>query len=103
MLPDHTHRRLCPRECAAIQTFPENWVFAGNIASQYRQIGNAVPPSLAEHVGKSLLKMLDGLPASGPIRLELPRHLEAAIRYTKKEHLRNGESRKRAELAPASA
>lgn len=99
MLPDRSHRRLCPRECAAIQTFPEDWTFCGNTASQYRQIGNAVPPQLAEHLGAALIEMLNGSKVRGPIRLELPRHLEAAIRYTKKEHLRNGESRRRGELA----
>ena len=100
MLPDRSHRRLCPRECAAIQTFPEHWHFIGNTASIYRQIGNAVPPRLAGHLGHSLIEMLDGPAVRGPIRLDLPEHLEAAIRYTKKEHLRNGESRKRAERAP---
>lgn len=100
MLPDRTHRRLCPRECAAIQTFPENWKFIGNNASIYRQIGNAVPPGLAGHLGVTLKQMLNGPAVRGPIRLELPERLEAAIRYTKKEHLRNGESRQRGERGP---
>jgi DNA (cytosine-5)-methyltransferase 1 len=95
MLPDRSHRRLCPRECAAIQTFPEDWRFSGNLASKYRQIGNAVPPRLAERLGATLIDMLAAPPVRGPIHLDLPDHLEAAIRYTKKEHLRNGESRKR--------
>lgn len=99
MLPDKSHRRLCPRECAAIQTFPEHWNFVGNRASQYRQIGNAVPPLLARHLGVSLLNMLEGPPIHGPIQFHLPEPLEAAIRYTKREHLRNGESRKQAKRA----
>lgn len=98
MLPDHSHRRLCPRECAAIQTFPEHWEFCGNVTSQYRQIGNAVPPRLAEYLGQMLINMLEGPFIQKPINLELPEDLYAAICYTKKEHLRNGESRKRGEL-----
>lgn len=96
MLADRSHRRLSPRECAAIQTFPEDWRFCGNLASRYRQIGNAVPPRLAERLGHTLIDMLAGPPSRGAIDLKLPVHLEAAIRYTKKEQLRNGESRKHA-------
>jgi len=43
-------RRLSYRECAAIQTFPPDMDFAGNLTSKYKQIGNAVPVKLAKHV-----------------------------------------------------
>lgn len=61
-----------------------------------------MPPQFAEHLGQTLIGMLNGPKVRGPIHLDLPGHLEAAIRYTKKEHLRNGESRKRGELAAIS-
>lgn len=47
-------RRLTVRECAALQTFPESLVFSGPTSAQYRQIGNAVPPSLARVVADAL-------------------------------------------------
>lgn len=51
--PDET-RPLTVREYARIQTFPDWWQFCGSSASQYRQIGNAVPVELARRIGLSL-------------------------------------------------
>lgn len=56
--PDIT-RPFTIRESARIQTFPDNWEFYGSISSQYRQIGNAVPPRLAYYLGLSLRKSLE--------------------------------------------
>lgn len=59
-------RPLTVRESARIQSFPDNWVFAGSPSTQYKQIGNAVPVNLAYHVGRSLVHMLDGVvPSEG--------------------------------------
>ncbi len=57
--PDET-RPLTIREYARIQSFPDNWSFMGSIASQYRQIGNAVPCNFAYHVGRGVIAMLSG-------------------------------------------
>ncbi len=54
-------RPLTVREYARIQTFPDSWAFAGNLASQYRQIGNAVPVNLAYAIGRSLVRLLNGM------------------------------------------
>jgi len=56
--PDET-RPFTVREYARIQTFPDEWLFAGSIAQQYKQIGNAVPVNLGQEVGFSLVKLLN--------------------------------------------
>lgn len=52
-------RPLSIREYARIQTFPDEWDFCGNLSSQYKQIGNAVPVNLAYAVGRSLIRLLN--------------------------------------------
>ncbi len=47
-------RRITVEEAAALQTFPRSHAFAGQRVAQYRQIGNAVPPKLAEAVGHAV-------------------------------------------------
>ena len=49
-------RYLTAREAAAIQSFPNEFVFDGTIAQQWRQIGNAVPPLLGKAVGNAIIK-----------------------------------------------
>lgn len=53
-------RRLTVEECALIQTFPPGTRFCGSRSSQYRQVGNAVPPLLARRIGESLTSLLTG-------------------------------------------
>ncbi|MDD2516046.1 MAG: DNA cytosine methyltransferase [Candidatus Gracilibacteria bacterium] len=50
-------RRMTVREYARIQTFPDNFIFEGSISSQYRQIGNAVPPLMGIEIGKQFNKL----------------------------------------------
>lgn len=54
-------RPLTVREYARIQTFPDEWKFAGNLNSQYKQIGNAVPINLAHAIGRSLVRLLNDM------------------------------------------
>ncbi len=56
--PDET-RPFTVREYARIQTFPDEWKFAGSISQQYKQIGNAVPCNLGKEIGYSVIKFLN--------------------------------------------
>lgn len=52
-------RVLSIREYARIQQFPDDWIFTGNTAAKYRQIGNAVPVGLGEAIGKAVVAAAD--------------------------------------------
>jgi DNA (cytosine-5)-methyltransferase 1 len=91
-------RKLAPRECAAIQSFPAGWQFSGGTATQYRLIGNAVPPILARAIGVALLDHVRKTASIDDLRFDAPLPLSdelvAAIRYTAREEASNGESRR---------
>ncbi|EKN3687835.1 TPA: DNA cytosine methyltransferase [Yersinia enterocolitica] len=54
-------RRMTVREIAAVQSFPDDFVFYGSKTSCYRQIANAVPPRLGYVLGKMLLSHNESL------------------------------------------
>ena len=47
-------RRLTVREAARIQTFPDNFKFIGTKSSNYKQVGNAVPPIMGWYIARAL-------------------------------------------------
>jgi DNA (cytosine-5)-methyltransferase 1 len=51
-------RRLSVKECAAIQTFPQNYKFVGSVIDKYALIGDAVPPLLAKAFAEKILQSL---------------------------------------------
>ena len=52
---EHLYRRLSVRECARIQTFPDDFIFHyDNISAGYKMIGNAVPVNLAHFLAESI-------------------------------------------------
>jgi len=54
------NRALTPREAARLQGFPDCFVFVGNRHQVRHQIGNAVPPPLAQAIGESIRAALTG-------------------------------------------
>ena len=63
-------RPLTVREYARIQSFPDEWQFAGSISQQYKQIGNAVPSNMAFHIGRAVRAMIEGRTNDEYIELE---------------------------------
>lgn len=56
---EHLYRRLSVRECARIQTFPDNHIFKyTNVADGYKMVGNAVPVNLAYNIAKVIYEDL---------------------------------------------
>jgi len=54
------YRRLSVRECARIQTFPNDFIFHYNhISAGYKMIGNAVPVNLAKHIAISIKSQIE--------------------------------------------
>lgn len=51
-------RRISMREAARIQSFPDDFIFESKLRETERQIGNAVPPVLAWHIGKAVANCL---------------------------------------------
>lgn len=59
---EHLYRRLSVRECARIQTFPDNFIFKyKDIASGYKMVGNAVPVNLAFIIAENIKKDLSNV------------------------------------------
>lgn len=59
---EHLYRRLSVRECARIQTFPDNFIFYyDNVSAGYKMIGNAVPVRMARSLALKIKEDLERL------------------------------------------
>ena len=59
---ENLYRRLSVRECARIQTFPDNFIFHyRDVADGYKMIGNAVPVQFAYNIAKKIFSDLSKL------------------------------------------
>jgi DNA (cytosine-5)-methyltransferase 1 len=59
MGPFHWRNRILRiAEVKRLQTFPDHWFLAGTVEQQWRQVGNAVPPTLAAVLGRAIIDQL---------------------------------------------
>lgn len=58
LLEGNRYRRFTPREVARIQSFPENFKLVGSENSQYRALGNAIPPVMFWYVANKVKSFL---------------------------------------------
>ncbi len=79
----HVHpsgqRRLSVYEAMLLQGFPKDYQLLGTLTDQFRQVSNAVPPPLAEALGKSIRLFLDGNPDTRLLKPESSRQLELVV------------------------
>ncbi|MXV37829.1 DNA (cytosine-5-)-methyltransferase [Flavobacteriaceae bacterium Ap0902] len=73
---EHLYRRLSIRECARIQTFPDDFKFYyNNVAAGYKMIGNAVPVNLAKFLADNIKLQIENHEISEPLATEKLRQI----------------------------
>lgn len=59
---EHLYRRMTIRECARLQTFPDNFIFYYNdLEDGYKMVGNAVPVTMAKIIATALKKQIENI------------------------------------------
>jgi len=86
--PTHVPR-LTLRMVARIQSFPDSWEFSGGKTAQYRQIGNAFPPTVARVVGSAIRAAFERKKFLSGLKYESSSQLRLMEEPTVKKTLRN--------------
>ena len=74
---EYLYRRLSVRECARIQTFPDNFKFLyTNLEDGYKMVGNAVPPRLAYNIAKEISNTFSEVHKADTIEVQREKHFE---------------------------
>jgi DNA (cytosine-5)-methyltransferase 1 len=69
----YLNRVISAREMARLQTFPDSFIFEGSMKKAMWQIGNAVPPRLAECIGLGLIPYLADIALNKPSKVTINR------------------------------
>ncbi len=86
-------RRLTLNEVKLLQGFPSDWNVIGTKSQIFKQIGNAVPSIYGELIGNMIIDFLSKKISEPPVFLGLPEKFKGYIKYTKKDHEKNKDSR----------
>lgn len=74
------YRRMSVRECARIQTFPDDFIFEyDDIRDAYKMIGNAVPPRLGNEIAKAILSALSCLESTSSSLIQSAETRESVV------------------------
>jgi len=81
---ENLYRRLSVRECARIQTFPDDFIFYySKVADGYKMIGNAVPVNFAFHLAKQIMRDLRDTPSVNKKKIKAGKVIDLVSRNKK--------------------
>lgn len=87
-------RPLSIEEYKRLQEFPDDWILAGPLVEQYKQVGNAVPASLGTAIGSLVMCLINGEHVESPIgfsysRYRLTNDVEWKSNFTRQPNIKS--------------